>query len=198
MDFEVSKETVKVMADYSWMLGIYGVIFLLPYLLSSHTEEDITSVNEMTGKRYVLYREIFSDMIVAIILGTGINLAILALSNAPNVISNKVSEASGCQVVLNQSNEQEIRKGIMKDPSYLDTNAELLVEKVTHDSDKEIITSVYAKDRHDKGYPHGLYIVRRVTKAPSAKDQENYQIYKSDSPELQNLLEKMNFDLSNN
>ena len=195
MDLELSRETIRIMADYSWVCIPYGIAFLLALILIMTTKNKPPFVISSTGEKWSFTKGIVT---IAFLIATTMNIGILASQWMFSGISNRVSGAGGSKIALNQKDEQEIRKGIMKDPSYLDRNAELLVGKVIQDSDKEIVTSVYTKDRHGTGCPHGLYIVRRVTKSLGTKNQENYQIYKSDSPELQNLLEKMNFDLSNN
>ena len=191
MDLELSRETIRIMADYSWVCIPYGIAFLLAFILIMNTKNKQPFVISSTGGKWSFTKSIVT---IAFLIATTMNIGILASQWMFSGISNRVSEAGGSKIALNQKDEQEIRKGIMKDPSYLDRNTKLLVKRITPDSDKEIVTSVYTKDRHGTGCPHGLYIARRVTKAPSAKDQENYQIYESDSPELQNLLEKINFD----
>ena len=54
MDLELSRETIRIMADYSWVCIPYGIVFLLAFILIMTTKDKQPFVISSTGENGVL------------------------------------------------------------------------------------------------------------------------------------------------
>ena len=187
MDFEITRGTgvFAFFYNHPWMIVIYLLVFL--FTMQWITEKE-SEIKDKDGKLGAVGKIVFS-VLGSGIVGSIVNVLIFIIVAAFTMGSSAPIQES------DPINETEIQEHIKKDPSYLDKNTKLLVEKEDHDFDKKIITSVYVRT-HGQGCAHRLYIVRKTTKDIGNEDRGEYEIYKPDSLELQNILKRLNYDMS--
>lgn len=105
MDLELSKETIRIMADYTWVCIPYGIAFLLAFILIMTTKNRQPFVISSTGGEWSFTKGIVT---IAFLIATTMNIGVLASQWMFSGITNRISEASGSHIALNQKDEQEI------------------------------------------------------------------------------------------